>query len=132
MSAPGALRVRPPAVAGAFYPADAGDLRAAIERSFADAREPDPGAPVPKALVVPHAGYPYSGPIAASAYLRLAAGRGDIRRVVLIGPSHRVAFRGIAVSSAEVFRTPLGDIPNTLLSYFDAIVEVSRFVENPA
>ena len=61
--------------------------------------------------MVPHAGYPYSGPIAASAYLRLAAGRGDIRRVVLVGPSHRVAFRGIAVSGADVFRTPLGDIP---------------------
>jgi len=111
MSAARPTRVRPAAVAGAFYPAEPGELRAAVERSFGGAHPGEPGVPAPKALVVPHAGYPYSGPVAASAYLRLAAGRGTIRRVVLIGPSHRVAFRGVAVSSADVFRTPLGDIP---------------------
>ena len=66
---------------------------------------------VPKALIAPHAGYIYSGPIAANAYARLLTGRGTIRRVVLLGPSHRVAFHGLAVSSADGFDTPLGSIP---------------------
>jgi MEMO1 family protein len=102
------LRVRPPAVAGAFYPADAGVLREEIARSLAGAVVPPSDAPVPKALVVPHAGYIYSGPIAASAYLRVAPAAGRIRRVVLLGPSHRVALWGIGVSSADAFATPLG------------------------
>ncbi len=105
------LRVRPAAVAGAFYPADAGVLRAEIARSLAGARVPPPEAPVPKALIVPHAGYIYSGPIAASGYLRVAPGAGRIRRVVLLGPSHRVALRGIGVSSADAWATPLGLVP---------------------
>ena len=71
------LRVRPAAVAGAFYPADAGVLRAEIARPLAGARVPPPEAPVPKALIVPHAGYIYSGPIAASGYLRVAPGGPD-------------------------------------------------------
>jgi len=65
---------------------------------------------VPKALIVPHAGYVFSGPVAASAYIRLAALRERVRRVVLFGPAHRVAFRGIAVSSADAFETPLGRV----------------------
>jgi AmmeMemoRadiSam system protein B len=67
--------------------------------------------PAPKAIVVPHAGYIYSGSIAASAYARLVPARERIKRVVLLGPSHRVAFNGLAVSSADFFRTPLGKIP---------------------
>ncbi len=100
--------IREPAVAGSFYPAEPEMLRADIRR-YLDAVRGD--APVPKAIIVPHAGYVYSGAVAASAYARLVAARGVIRRVVLLGPSHRVGFRGLATSSAELFRTPLGDIP---------------------
>ena len=107
-------RVRPPAVAGSFYPADPGALRSALERAFADAMPADPdtpfSVPVPEALVVPHAGYVYSGPVAATAYARLLAGRDDIRRVVLLGPSHRVPLRGLGLSSADAWSTPLGDV----------------------
>jgi AmmeMemoRadiSam system protein B len=66
---------------------------------------------LPKAIIVPHAGYVYSGPVAASVYARLAAGRKTIKRIVLLGPSHRVPFRGLAASGDSSFRTPLGDIP---------------------
>ena len=64
--------------------------------------------PVPKAVIAPHAGYIYSGPIAASAYARLAPARDTIKRVVLLGPSHFVSFDGLAATSAEAFATPLG------------------------
>jgi hypothetical protein len=67
--------------------------------------------PAPKAIIAPHAGYIYSGPVAASAYKSLQAARGRIQRVVLLGPSHRVAFSGLAAASADYFATPLGDIP---------------------
>jgi AmmeMemoRadiSam system protein B len=108
MNAP--VRIRPPGVAGAFYPAGAHGLRELVERSFAAAVAPTEDAPVPAALVVPHAGLVYSGPIAASAYLRIVPARHRIRRVVLLGPSHHVALRGIATTSADVWRTPLGDV----------------------
>lgn len=100
--------VRTPAVAGLFYPADAAELQTQV-RGFLDQVEP-PAEPPPKAIIVPHAGYIYSGPIAASAYARLRAARDLIHRVVLLGPSHRVGFRGIAVSGMEAFATPLGRI----------------------
>ncbi len=105
-----ARRTRPPAVAGTFYPAGPVALRAAVDRAFADAVPADPGAPVPEALVVPHAGYVYSGPVAATAYARLRPGRDRIRRVVLLGPSHRVPLRGLGLSSADAWSTPLGDV----------------------
>ncbi|HOW63455.1 MAG TPA: AmmeMemoRadiSam system protein B [Candidatus Contendobacter sp.] len=101
--------VRTPAVAGLFYPASAGELHAQV-RQFLSQVEPSTEPP-PKAIIVPHAGYIYSGPIAASAYARLQAVRDVITRVVLLGPSHRVGFRGIAVSSMTAFATPLGQIP---------------------
>jgi AmmeMemoRadiSam system protein B len=104
-------RVRPAAVAGTFYPADRHALRAAIREAFADSVAPPPGALVPAALVVPHAGFIYSGPIAASAYRRLEPAHDRIRRVVLLGPSHRVALRGLALSSADAWVTPLGSVP---------------------
>jgi len=66
--------------------------------------------PVPKALIVPHAGYVYSGPIAASGYARLTSARGRIRRVFLLGPAHRVNFYGLAAPSNDYFSTPLGDV----------------------
>lgn len=102
--------VRPPAVAGMFYPAEPDRLRDLVRACFADAVVPTPSAPAPAALVVPHAGLVYSGPVAASAYLRLAAARDGVRRVVLIGPSHRVPLRGIGLSSAAEWRSPLGTV----------------------
>lgn len=100
--------VREPAVAGMFYPAEPAELRQTIQDLLA---RHNVDRPVPKAIVAPHAGYPYSGPVAASVYARLAKARGTIRRVVLLGPSHRVGFPGLATSTADYFRTPLGDVP---------------------
>lgn len=102
------MSVRHPAVAGMFYPADPEDLREALRRAFADAVVPPDGAPVPKALIVPHAGYVYSGAVAASAYLRLVPAREEITRVVLLGPSHRVHVAGLAAPVDNLFDTPFG------------------------
>lgn len=102
------MKVRPPAVAGTFYPADPGVLRSTVEDELAAASARLPAGPVPKAVIVPHAGYVYSAPIAASAYARVLAGRGTISRVVLLGPAHRVPVRGVAAPSADAFATPLG------------------------
>ncbi|MFA9461149.1 AmmeMemoRadiSam system protein B [Thiohalorhabdus methylotrophus] len=103
--------VRDPAIAGTFYPAEPEQLRKQVDDLVAG--NPDPAArpAAPKGLIVPHAGYMYSGPVAATAYARLAPARDRIRRVVLLGPSHHVPFRGLAASSADAFRTPLGRIP---------------------
>ncbi len=101
--------IREPAVAGQFYPGDAGELRTAIRVFFEDVR--DLPGPAPKALIVPHAGYIYSGPVAATAYVRLRSYREKYTRVVLLGPAHRVAVKGLALSAADFFRTPLGDVP---------------------
>jgi MEMO1 family protein len=101
---------RPPAVAGTFYPADPEELRSVVQALLKPALVSASG-PAPKAIIAPHAGYVYSGPIAATAYARLWQMRDTIRRVVLVGPSHRVPFGGLAASSADLFSTPLGDIP---------------------
>jgi AmmeMemoRadiSam system protein B len=101
--------VRPAAVAGTFYPGNAAKLAYDLDHLLAQARR-TPG-PVPKAVIVPHAGYIYSGPIAATAYQRIAAGRDRIRRVVLLGPAHRVPVRGLALPGVEAFATPLGLVP---------------------
>lgn len=105
--------IRPPAVAGSFYAADPATLARDIQ-NYLDAADGD--APVshdhpPKAVIVPHAGYVYSGPVAAYAYARLAALRGIVKRVVLLGPCHRVPVLGLALSSADGFMTPLGNVP---------------------
>lgn len=102
--------VRPVAVAGRFYPGDPDQLREFVDTALKQAPART-GQGVPKALIAPHAGYPYSGPIAASAYSQLSPGRETITRVVLVGPSHFVHFRGLAVSSAAAFETPLGVVP---------------------
>lgn len=104
-------RVRPAAVAGTFYPDDPAVLCALMDDCFADAVPVASGARAPKALVVPHAGFIYSGPIAASAYLCIAEAADAIRRVVLLGPSHRVPLRGLGLSTADVWSTPLGRVP---------------------
>jgi len=106
-------RVRPAAGAGHFYPAEPGLLRTVVQQMLEDAAI-DPGGgeeSVPKALIVPHAAYVYSGPVAARAYARLRGQAGKIRRVVLLGPAHRVGFYGMAAPDAHFFETPLGHIP---------------------
>lgn len=99
---------RLPAVAGVFYPVNSLKLHQMLDAYLKDAKT---DAKVPKAIIAPHAGYIYSGPVAATVYARLKQARDLINRVVIIGPSHRVAFTGLAVSRAETFTTPLGKIP---------------------
>ncbi|HEY6641561.1 AmmeMemoRadiSam system protein B [Povalibacter sp.] len=101
---------RPAAVAGLFYPGDAGELRDAVTQYLQSSPDDSLRAP-PKALIVPHAGYVYSGTVAGAAYASIAARRQSIRRVVLLGPSHRVYLHGIAVPRADAFDTPLGEVP---------------------
>lgn len=99
--------VRTPAVAGMFYPADSRQLAREIQEFLAEAR---PQTLSPKALIVPHAGYVYSGAVAAAAYATLENVAPYIRRVVLLGPTHRVAVRGLALPDAEAFDSPLGRV----------------------
>jgi len=100
--------IRKAAVAGMFYPNDAVQLRTEIQGFLADAGTPT--GPAPKAIIAPHAGYKYSGAIAAKAYARLKPAAGIITRVILMGPCHRVAVKGLALSGADYFETPLGRI----------------------
>lgn len=110
-------RIRPPAVAGAFYPADRTALKQLINQQLdygrALVKQLAPRLPqgTPKAVIVPHAGYGYSGTTAALAYALLERGRGTVKRAVIVGPTHRVAVRGVACSTADVWSTPLGVIP---------------------
>jgi AmmeMemoRadiSam system protein B len=111
-------RTRAPAVAGAFYPDRPDALRAMVRRLLDGAPiEEGIGVTTTKALIAPHAGYVYSGPVAASAFARLAPMRDRVRRVVLIGPSHFVPFRGIATSGAAAFATPLGEVEVDLATH---------------
>lgn len=109
--------IRPPAVAGSFYPADRTTLKQLINHQLDYSREvlqqlePTLPAGVPKAVIVPHAGYVYSGTAAALAYALLERGRGSVTRAVIVGPTHRVAMRGVACSTAAAFETPLGTVP---------------------
>lgn len=100
------MGVRLPAVAGRFYPAEPDALARAVD----DAVGLPAGGEAPKALIAPHAGYVYSGPIAGSAYRSVAAARGTVARVVIAGPAHFVRLRGLAVPEATAWRTPLGDV----------------------
>ena len=101
--------VRLPAVAGMFYPADPDELRREVRRYLAAASHRR--VPHPKALIAPHAGYIYSGPVAGNAYAQLDQVADRISRVVILAPAHRMAFPGLAYSDADWFRTPLGDVP---------------------
>jgi hypothetical protein len=94
-----------------FYPGNPRELDSVVRQMLADAAPETPEGPAPKAIIAPHAGYVYSGPIAATAYARLKPVAGVVRRVVLLGPCHRVPVRGLAVSAADAFETPLGRIP---------------------
>lgn len=97
-----------PSVAGMFYPAEPDVLSRTVQQLLDGAKN---FGNRPKALIAPHAGYVYSGPIAASAYAQLEPFAGQISQVIVFAPAHRVPFAGIAVASASYFRTPLGDVP---------------------
>lgn len=103
------VAIREASAAGLYYPRDAEGLRSALQVLLG--RDGNPAARLPKALVVPHAGYAYSGAVAASAFRRLACTEAaGIRHVVLLGPSHRVKMRGLALPSCEYFATPVGQV----------------------
>ncbi|MBN8511267.1 MAG: AmmeMemoRadiSam system protein B, partial [Burkholderiales bacterium] len=118
---------RPAAVAGMFYPAGAGALRHEL-RALLDGADAAQGEVAPKLLIVPHAGYVYSGPVAAQGYGALARWRGRYRRVVLLGPTHRVAVRGIAVPTVAAFDTPLGAVAldRAAIAAIEALPQVVR------
>jgi AmmeMemoRadiSam system protein B len=120
------VSIRQPAVAGFFYPDDPRTLREAVRAYLADA--PHAAASAPKALVAPHAGYAYSGAVAASAYATLAQARGRITRVVLLGPAHRRAFHGLAAPTVDIFATPLGqiEIDRAALGLLAGLAQVHR------
>lgn len=102
-------QIRAAAVAGRFYPADARRLQADVEEYLGAAAVTADAAP--QAIIAPHAGYPYSGPIAGTAYAYVAQRREPFTRVILLGPAHWVRVDGIAASSAPAFATPLGSVP---------------------
>jgi MEMO1 family protein len=102
---------RPAAVAGQFYPAAPDALARTVRQLLQSAGAAPAGAVPPKVVIAPHAGYVYSGSTAARAYATLAPHAERIRKVVLIGPAHRVAVRGVAIPSAAAFVTPLGAVP---------------------
>jgi len=99
---------RMPAVAGTFYPNNTHELSAMIDQFLQAVKNT---GPVPKAIIVPHAGYIYSGAIAASAYALIIPARDRISRVVLIGPSHKVPLLGLAATKMQEFSTPFGEVP---------------------
>lgn len=119
--------VRPPAVAGMFYSAEPVQLARDVQRFLAKALPYDL---VAKALIVPHAGYIYSGSIAATAYASLAPIAARICRVVLLGPTHRVAVRGLALPGVEAFDTPLGRVTLDVASA-QAIAHLPQVVVSP-
>lgn len=102
-------KIRQPAVAGLFYPADPGRLRE-MANEFLETAVP-PATPLnPKAIIAPHAGYIYSGPIAGSAFKPWQGQMDNVTRILLIGPAHTMAITGLAGVSASAMRTPLGDV----------------------
>jgi AmmeMemoRadiSam system protein B len=103
-----AALTRPCAVAGSFYPAEPDRLAADVDRMLAAVPEPAPPGPV--AIIVPHAGYRYSGPVAASAYRQLVLRRASVRRVLVMGPDHFTGLRAVALPSWTAFATPLGEV----------------------
>lgn len=124
-------QIRPAAVAGAFYPAPPAVLAREVRALLAQASAAEADAAPPKALVVPHAGYVYSGPVAATAYARLQRWRERIRRVVLLGPVHRVPVRGLALPGVQAFATPLGTVPVDA-DAVAALADLPQVVQSPA
>lgn len=124
-------QIRAAAVAGMFYPRDARELQREIAELIDGVESLAPRFGHPKALIVPHAGYVYSGAVAARAYDELAAARGVVKRVVLLGPVHRVPVRGLALPGAEAFETPLGRVPVDAEAV-QALASLRQVVTSPA
>jgi MEMO1 family protein len=103
--------IRPAAIAGTFYPGQPEVLARSVDAMLAHARRAQSGPVIPKAIIAPHAGHVYSGPIAASIYALIEPARARIRRVVLLGPTHRVAVYGMALPGVDALATPLGNVP---------------------
>jgi hypothetical protein len=121
--------VRPAAVAGTFYPGSPGELGTTIDQLLDAARAtPVVKAGTPKALIVPHAGYIYSGAVAATGFARIAAGADRLERVVIISPAHRVYVEGLTWPGTTHLRTPLGEIEVDVA----AIREIPELVAHPA
>ncbi len=117
---------RSAAVSGLFYPSDPGQLARDVRCYLDQAR---PHKLVPKAIVVPHAGYIYSGAIAAEAYATLHAAATMVHRVILLGPTHRVPVRGLVLPGVDSFETPFGTIPIDPVS-IDAIGDLGQVTVN--
>ncbi|MCF7708878.1 MAG: AmmeMemoRadiSam system protein B [Verrucomicrobia bacterium] len=100
--------VRRPAVAGLFYPGDGRELERTVTRFLAESKTGEHVSP--KAVIAPHAGYVFSGPVAGSAFAPWIREADKTKRVVLIGPSHKVSFRGLGLSTVSKFETPMGDV----------------------
>jgi MEMO1 family protein len=121
--------VRPAAVAGSWYPGNKVQLEAAVDAHLAAVSLATQG-PCPRALIAPHAGLVYSGPVAAFAYARVRRCR--YSAVVLVGPSHFVAFQGVSIWPRGVWESPLGDVP-VVEELAGAIASRSRdVIEHPA
>ena len=120
--------IRSSAVAGTFYPSDRHELIMSID-TLLDTQKSEEVCP--KVIIAPHAGYIYSGAVAAKVYSRLKNRKHEITKVVLLGPSHKVGFKGIAASSADKFSTPLGEITLSVESIkFGASSKISGNIKN--
>ena len=129
---PQSQQVRPPAVAGLFYPAEPARLRADVGAMLEAARPAaGDGAPAPAALIVPHAGYVYSGPTAALAWARAEALRGRVRRVIMLGPAHRVGVRALALPGCRAMDTPLGPVTVEVPPRIEALADTGLVVTRP-
>ena len=125
-------QVRPPAVAGLFYPAEAARLRADVEAMLQAARSAvSAGDTPPAALIVPHAGYVYSGPTAALAWVQAEALQGTVRRVVMLGPTHRVGVRALALPGCRAMDTPLGPVDVEVPPQVEALADAGLVVTRP-
>ena len=125
-------QTRPPAVAGLFYPAEPARLRADVESMLAGARADADAAPTPPAaLIVPHAGYVSPGPTAALAWARAESLRGRVRRVVLLGPAHRMGVRALALPGHRAMDTPLGPVTVEVPAQIEALASSSLVVARP-
>ena len=124
-------QVRAPAVAGLIYPAEPARLRADVEAMLAAARRADDGGTAPAALIVPHAGYVYSGPTAALAWARAGARRGRVRRVVMLGPAHRVGVRALALPGCRAMDTPLGPVEVEVPAQIEELAAAGLVVTRP-
>ncbi|WP_128772764.1 AmmeMemoRadiSam system protein B [Actinomyces oricola] len=123
--------LRPPAVAGLFYPAEPARLRQDVAAMLDSARESVGVGDPPAALIVPHAGYVYSGPTAALAWVQAESLRERLRRVVLLGPTHRVGVRALALPGCRAMDTPVGAVAVEVPPEIEALAQTGLVVTRP-